>query len=103
MVKKLITDAFSRGKAPARSPQADDEEIIIESGVEYEILTDEPFAITFMANEGDIEIESIKIENPIDIDGNGVVNAVDLVKAIAAGKTQAEINAIVNAIMQKKQ
>ena len=101
MVKKLITDAFSRGKAPARSPQADDEEIIIESGVEYEILTDEPFAITFMANEGDIEIESIKIENPIDIDGNGVVNAVDLVKAIAAGKTQDGIDEIVNAIMQK--
>ena len=101
MVKKLITDAFSRGKAPARSTQADDEEIIIESGVEYEILTDEPFAITFMANEGDIEIESIKIENPIDIDGNGVVNAVDLVKAIAAGKTQAGIDEIVNAIMQK--
>ena len=40
---------------------------------------------------------------PGDIDGDGVVNAVDLVKAIAAGKTQAEINAIVNAIMQKKQ
>jgi hypothetical protein len=101
MIQRLIDDATNRRKAHARSTQADDEEIIIESGVQYEILTDEPFAITFMANEGDIDIESIKIENPIDIDGNGVVNAVDLVKAIAAGKTQAGIDEIVNAIMQK--
>lgn len=100
MVQKIIDDAMNR-HAHARSTQADDEEIIIESGVQYEILTDEPFAITFMANEGDIEIESIKIENPIDIDGNGVVNAVDLVKAIAVGKTQDGIDEIVNAIMQK--
>ena len=34
---------------------------------------------------------------------NLVVNAVDLVKAIAAGKPQAEINEIVSIIMQKKQ
>ena len=40
---------------------------------------------------------------PGDIDGDGVVNAVDLVKAIAAGKTQAEIDEIVSIIMQKKQ
>lgn len=38
---------------------------------------------------------------PGDIDGDGVVNAVDLVKAIAAGKTQAEIDEIVSIIMQK--
>jgi len=38
---------------------------------------------------------------PGDIDGDGVVNAVDLVKAIAAGKTQAEIDEIVCIIMQK--
>ena len=39
---------------------------------------------------------------PGDIDGDGVVNAVDLVKAIAAGKTQAEIDEIVNLILNKK-
>ena len=38
---------------------------------------------------------------PGDIDGDGMVNAVDLVKAIAAGKTQAEIDEIVSIIMQK--
>ena len=38
---------------------------------------------------------------PGDIDGDGVVNAVDLVKAIAAGKTQAEIDEIVSIIMRK--
>ena len=39
---------------------------------------------------------------PGDIDGDGVVNAVDLVKAIAAGKTQAEIDEIVKLILNKK-
>jgi len=42
-----------------------------------------------------------KDSDPNDINGDGDVNAVDLVKAIAAGKTQAEIDAIVNVIMGK--
>ena len=36
-----------------------------------------------------------------DTNGDGVVNVVDLVKAIAVGKSQTEIDAIVNAIMGK--
>ena len=46
------------------------------------------------------EVSATSIVN-LDINGDGVVNVLDLVKAISDGKTKAEIDAIVNAIMGK--
>ena len=81
-----------------------EQDITIESGKTYDILTDEDLILTLKLSEGDILITSITLivpedSDPNDINGDGDVNAVDLVKAIAAGKTQAEIDAIVNVIM----
>ena len=86
--------------------RGDEQDIIIESGKTYDILTDEDLILTLKLSEGDILITSITLivpedSDPNDINGDGDVNAVDLVKAIAAGKTQAEIDAIVNVIMGK--
>ena len=80
-----------------------EQDLTIESGKTYDIMTDEDLVLTLKLSEGNILITSIilKTPDPNDLDGSGKVDAVDLVKAIAAGKTQAEINAIVNAIMQK--
>lgn len=77
--------------------------IEIVSGEEYLVLQDGPLVLTFDVEEGPISIESITLTDPDpnDLDGSGKVDAVDLVKTIGAGKTQAEIDAIVNAIMQK--
>lgn len=85
------------------STRGADEYLTIESGKEYDILTDKDLILTLKLSEGDILIKSITVEglDPNDIDLNGVVDAIDLVMAIAAGKTQAKIDAIVNAIMQK--
>lgn len=85
------------------STRGADEYLTIESGKEYDILTDGDLFLTLKLSEGDILIKSITVEglNPNDFDLNGVVDAVDLVMAIAAGKTQTKIDAIVNAIMQK--
>ena len=87
----------------AKARGAVEQDITIESGKTYDILTDEDLILTLKLSEGDILITSItlKYPDPNDIDGSGVVDAVDLVKAIAAGKTQAEIDAIVNVIMGK--
>lgn len=80
-----------------------EQDLTIESGKTYDIMTDEDLVLTLKLSEGDILITSIilKTPDPNDLDGSGKVDAVDLVKAITAGKTQAEIDAIVNAIMQK--
>ena len=90
----------------AKARGAAEQDITIESGKTYDILTDEDLILTLKLSEGDILITSItlivpKDSDPNDINGDGDVNAVDLVKAIAAGKTQAEIDAIVNSIMGK--
>ena len=96
-----------RGDKPAvrnsRTRGAEDEMIEIVSGEKYLVLQDGPLVLTFDVEEGPISIENITLTDPDpnDLDGSGKVDAVDLVKAIAAGKTQAEIDAIVNAIMQK--
>ena len=90
--------------AEARGNTRSVEQVItIESGKTYDIMTDEDLVLTLKLSEGNILITSIilKTPDPNDLDGSGKVDAVDLVKAIAAGKTQAEINEIVNAIMQK--
>ena len=90
----------------AKARGAAEQDITIESGKTYDILTDEDLILTLKLSEGDILITSITLivpedSDPNDINGDGDVNAVDLVKAIAAGKTQAEIDAIVNSIMGK--
>jgi hypothetical protein len=90
----------------AKARGAAEQDITIESGKTYDILTDEDLILTLKLSEGDILITSINLivpedSDPNDINGDGDVNAVDLVKAIAAGKTQAEIDAIVNSIMGK--
>lgn len=90
----------------AKARGAAEQDITIESGKTYDILTDEDLILTLKLSEGDILITSITLivpedSDPNDINGDGDVNAVDLVKAIAAGKTQAEIDAIVNVIMGK--
>ena len=90
--------------AEARGNTRSVEQVItIESGKTYDIMTDEDLVLTLKLSEGNILITSItlKYPDPNDLDGSGKVDAVDLVKAIAAGKTQAEIDEIVNAIMQK--
>ena len=86
--------------------RGDEQDIIIESGKTYDILTDKNLILTLQPSESDFLLTSFtmivpKDSDPNDINGDGDVNAVDLVKAIAAGKTQAEIDAIVNSIMGK--
>jgi hypothetical protein len=83
-----------------------EQDITIESGKTYDIMTDEDLVLTLKLSEGDIIITSITLIMPEDPDPNdlnldGKVNAVDLVKAITTGKTQAEIDEIVNIIMEK--
>ena len=80
-----------------------EQDLTIESGKTYDIMTDEDLVLTLKLSEGNILITSIilKTPDPNDLDGSGKVDAVDLVKAIAAGKTQDGIDEIVNAIMQK--
>ena len=82
--------------------------LTIESGKTYDILTDEDLILTLKLSEGDILITSITLqvpeeseepELPGDANGDGVVNAADIVKAISDGKSQAEIDEIVKAIM----
>ena len=55
---------------------------------------------TILALQQMLVVETTK-DIPGDINGDGVVNVIDLVKAIGAGKTQVEIDAIVNTIMGK--
>ncbi len=84
-----------------------EQDITIESGKTYDIMTDEDLVLTLKLSEGDILITSITLimpedPDPNDLDLNGKVDAIDLVKAITAGKTQAEIDEIVNSIMNIK-
>ena len=78
--------------------------IKIVSGQKYVVLKDGPLVLTFCTENGPIFIENITLEkpDPNDLNLDGKVNAVDLVKAISDGKTQAEIDEIVNSIMNKK-
>ena len=51
-------------KARTRADGSDDGMMEIESGVEYEILTDGDLILTLMTSEGDVEITSINITEP---------------------------------------
>ena len=77
-------------------------DITIESGKTYEILTDEDLILTLKLSEGDILITAItlKYPDPNDLNLDGEVNVADIVKAIADGKSQPEIDAIVDSIME---
>lgn len=79
-----------------------EQDITIESGKTYDILTDEDLTLTLKLSEGDILITAItlKYPDPNDLNLDGEVNVADIVKAIADGKSQAEIDAIVNQIME---
>ena len=106
MVKAGDVELQAAEETQAKARGAAEQDITIESGKTYDILTDEDLILTLKLSEGDILITSITLivpedSDPNDINGDGDVNAVDLVKAIAAGKTQAEIDAIVNVIMGK--
>ena len=87
----------------SRTRGAEDEMIEIESGEEYVVLQDGPLLLTFDVEEEPITIENITLEDPDpnDLNLDGDVNAADIVKAVSDGKTNAEIDAIVNAIMGK--
>ena len=95
--KKVLQKSHSRVRG------AEDEMIEIESGEEYVVLEDGPLLLTFDVEEEPITIESITLEDPDpnDLNLDGDVNAADIVKAISDGKTKAEIDEIVNAIMGK--
>ena len=97
-------DVKLRAVGAQGKPQSAGQYITIESGKTYDIMTDEDLVLTLKLSEGNILITSIilKAPDPNDLDGSGKVDAVDLVKAIAAGKTQAEIDAIVDIIMGRK-
>ena len=88
----------------SRARGAGDEMIKIVSGQKYVVLKDGPLVLTFCTENGPIFIENITLEkpDPNDLNHDGKVNAVDLVKAISDGKTQAEIDEIVNSIMNIK-
>lgn len=88
----------------SRARGAGDEMIKIVSGQKYVVLKDGPLVLTFCTENGPIFIENITLEkpDPNDLNHDGKVNAADLVKAISDGKTQAEIDEIVNSIMNKK-
>ena len=88
----------------SRARGAGDEMIKIVSGQKYVVLKDGPLVLTFCTENGPIFIENITLEkpDPNDLNLDGKVNAVDLVKAISDGKTQAEIDEIVNSIMNIK-
>ena len=106
MCKAADVELQAAEETQAKARGAVEQDITIESGKTYDILTDEDLILTLKLSEGDILITSITLivpedSDPNDINGDGDVNAVDLVKAIAAGKTQAEIDAIVNVIMGK--
>lgn len=77
-------------------------DITIESGKTYDIMTDGDLTLTLKLSEGDILITSItlKYPDPNDLNLDGEVNVADIVKAIADGKSQAEIDAIVDQIME---
>ncbi len=102
---KAEKDYLKRVKVPQKSHTrvrgVEDEMIEIESGEEYVVLQDGPLVLTFDVEEEPITIKSLTLNDPDpnDLDLNGEVDAADLVKAISEGKTQAEIDAIVNAIM----
>ena len=99
--------------------------IVIESGKEYDILTDEDLVLTLKLSEGDILITSIslkvpEVSNPGDANGDDKVNAADIVEMINAknGKasdrfvlknadidgsgniTQSDIDAVVKIILE---
>ena len=88
----------------SRARGAGDEMIKIVSGQKYVVLKDGPLVLTFCTENGPIFIENITLEkpDPNDLNHDGKVNAADLVKAVSDGKTQAEIDEIVNSIMNIK-
>ena len=97
-VRKIVDNSRCRARG------TEDEMIEIVSGEEYIVLKDGPLVLTFDVEEGPISIENITLKDPDpnDLNLDGKVNAVDLVKAVSDGKTQAEIDEIVNSIMNIK-
>ena len=95
--KKVLQKSHSRVRG------AEDEMIEIEPDEEYVVLQDGPLVLTFDVEEEPITIEGITLgdPDPNDLNLDGDVNAADIVKAVCDGKTKAEIDEIVNAIMQK--
>ena len=83
------------------------------SGEEFVIPDDGDLVLILKTEEAPVTITALTVtskpddsgdnkdDNKNDINGDGMVNAIDLVKAISDGKTKAEIDAIVNAIMGK--
>ena len=84
------------------------------SGEEFVIPDDGDLVLILKTEEAPVTITALTVtskpddsgdnkdDNKNDINGDGVVNAIDLVKAISDGKTQAEIDAIVDIIMGRK-
>jgi hypothetical protein len=104
--KVIINKSFVKKKkvsqkSHSRVRGAEDEMIEIEPDEEYVVLQDGPLVLTFDVEEEPITIEGITLgdPDPNDLNLDGDVNAADIVKSIAEGKTQAEIDAIVNSIM----
>lgn len=95
IVKGILIGSRTRGDM--------DDLIELQSGVTYEVLKDCDLILTLKTSVSDVVIQSLTITppDPNDLNHDGKVNAIDIVKAVSAGKTKAEIDAIVNAIMGK--
>lgn len=99
MAKAEDVELHAKEEAQGNTRGAAEQYIVIESGKEYDILTDEDLTLTLKLSEGDILITSITLkvpENPNSGDANGdyKVDAADIVEMINAknGKASEHFN-----------
>ncbi len=85
---KLFAGLKVRAKSRTRSA-ADDTELQIVSGQEYLVLEDCDLIITLHTEDAPVIIQSIIIRTPGDANGDGLVNAADLVEMVKAMNGQA--------------
>ena len=99
MAKAEDVELHAKEEAQGNTRGAAEQYIVIESGKEYDILTDEDLTLTLKLSEGDILITSISLEvsevlNPGDANGDDKVNAADIVEMVNAknGKASEHFN-----------
>lgn len=83
-VKKIKVTAKTRGDLP--DDMSDDEELVIDPDVEYEILEDCDlfFTVEFDDDAEELEIEEVIVRQPGDANGDDKVDAADLVEMVNA-------------------
>ena len=101
MCKAAEVELQAEEETQGRTRGTAEQDITIESGKTYDILTDEDLILTLKLSEGDILITSLilKYPDPNDLNLDGKVNVADIVKAIADGKSKAEIDFVVKEVM----